>query len=69
MAVVNAAICDFKGQGSDLPRHLVSAHYSVIKGQEKPGPRLGPGRRVDAGRGDVVKLTEDALDISEHLRT
>ena len=54
-------INDFKGQGSDLRRHLVSAHDSVMKGQEKPVPRLGRGRRVDAGRGDVVKLIGDAL--------
>ena len=55
-------ICDFKEQGSDLRRHLVSAHDSVMKGQEKPEPRLGRGRRVDAGRGDVVKLTGHAPD-------
>ena len=54
-------ICDFKGQGSDLWRHLVSADDSVMKEQKMPGPRLGRGRRVDAGRGDVVKLTGDAL--------
>ena len=40
----------------------MSAHDSVVNGQEKPGPPLGRGRRVDAGRGDVVKLTGDALD-------